>query len=170
MHVGLELHVAPGCVQLRYPPHAAGYFVATEILGLIVLHLTLGRNPAFAPVWPLVAALALLAGVLSLGWVFWWQRVEFDRIHDVVRHGPRTIGPLRALVAVERAPGALPVLRLIFQDEGPKGGSDGQGGGGPNWGAARQGGTWSWSICGVSAEQADALGTQLAQTLGVPLK
>jgi hypothetical protein len=158
MHGGLELHEAPGCLQLRYPLSGALSFVATEILGLFVLHLTLGRNPAFATAWPFLAALALLAGALSLGWVIWWQRVEFDRIHDLVRHGPRTIGRLSALIAVERSPGVLPVLRLIFRE------------GEPNRGAALRAGTWSWSIFGVPAEQTDALGHQLAQALGVPFR
>jgi hypothetical protein len=151
----LELRDDGGRIELRYPPHGVFFVVGAEVMGLLVMHVVLGRQAAFAHVLPLLVGLALVVLVANLVWLYWWQRVEFDRLRDVVRRGPSTIGRVSAITAVERHPGPIGALRLIFQDGSSSSAADVE---------------RSWSIIGVPPEHADRLGTQLAQALGVPLR
>ncbi len=145
----LELHVDPVHLRLEYPRRVTLLLLAPAIIGLIILCGVMIVVSGFGSWWPLLLVWVALTAI-NAGWLLQWSKFDFDRLKDEVRRGPRKIGRLSDIGAIERSGKQRDDLQIVFRE--------------------RNGALRKTRLGNFGEDQAVEVGTRLADLLDVPFR
>jgi hypothetical protein len=119
--LGWDVHDEGGVVTLRPSTRQSVLNVVVALVGLAAAVGVFTNTPLPGPSpLPFVLIGFPLVTFVNVAYQRWWQPVRFDRPRDEVRRGPRRIGALHELQALEMGATFRAPLQLVFRT--PEGG------------------------------------------------